>query len=392
MTAGRFDDLDLAVLGTRKSEKWHTYAADVLPAWVAEMDFPLAEPIERVLQRAVDSWDVGYPISPRDTGLCEAFCERMQARFDWSIEPRRVEILSEVVQGMYIAVEAFSVPGEGVVVQTPIYPPFLGAVADTGRRLVEYRLPSRTPWPASKFSRPSCPRWAREGEDVLAERVAPLAHATIPFTWHGRRFLVVAGRGSFAPSCLVLLEALGPETLKERLVFWNFGHMGTVLVEPPHIVFVGWANDLGPIGKRRTPNSMATFHLDDVIDGAPDGRPVAGTSPEPDGPLTCATFAFRHFLCLSTDLDDANYTWRSLAIREGVIRSPARSVADNVLSASTRSGLEYLVDLGDGHVRVRASQAYRQDYGRRRRESPGLPDLDRHLRDLQEWVTAWRRG
>ncbi len=140
MAPNQFDDLDLAVLATRKSEKWHTYPPDILPAWVAEMDFPVAEPIHRVLQRAVDTWDVGYPIAPRDTGLREAFCERMQDRFGWAIDVQRVEILSEVVQGMYVAVEAYSESGDGVVVQTPIYPPFLGAVADTGRRLVENRL------------------------------------------------------------------------------------------------------------------------------------------------------------------------------------------------------------------------------------------------------------
>jgi cystathionine beta-lyase len=133
-------DLDLAVLQQRKSEKWHTYPPDILPAWVAEMDFPLAQPIQRVLQRALDQWDVGYPIAPRDTGLCEAFAARMDDRFGWRIDPRRVEILSEVVQGMYVAMEAYSGKGEGAVVQTPIYPPFLNAVTETGRRLIENRL------------------------------------------------------------------------------------------------------------------------------------------------------------------------------------------------------------------------------------------------------------
>jgi cystathionine beta-lyase len=136
----QLDDLDLAVLRQRKSEKWHTYPPEILPAWVAEMDFPIAEPIKQVLQQAVDHWDVGYPIAPRDTGLCEAFAARMDDRFGWRIEPRRVEILSEVVQGMYVAVEAFSGKGEGVVVQTPIYPPFLKSVSETGRRLAENRL------------------------------------------------------------------------------------------------------------------------------------------------------------------------------------------------------------------------------------------------------------
>ena len=90
-------DLDLATLKTRLSEKWNTYPSDIHPAWVAEMDFRLAEPIRRVLERAVDLSDIGYPIAPHETGLREAFCDRMQRLYDWPLEPRRVEILTDVV-------------------------------------------------------------------------------------------------------------------------------------------------------------------------------------------------------------------------------------------------------------------------------------------------------
>ncbi len=134
------DELDLESLRARRSEKWHTYPADVLPAWVAEMDFPIAAPIRAELERFTRSSDVGYPLAPDETGLADAFCERMAERFDWQIRPGEVEILSEVVQGLYLALEAFSAPGDGVVVQTPIYPPFLGSIRDTGRRLIENRM------------------------------------------------------------------------------------------------------------------------------------------------------------------------------------------------------------------------------------------------------------
>lgn len=136
----RLEELDIRTLRTRRSQKWHTYPADVLPAWVAEMDFPIAAPIQAELRRFTETADAGYPIGLRETGLAELFCERMSERFDWSCEPSRVEILSEVVQGMYLALEAYSEPGQGVLVQTPIYPPFLGSVRETGRRLVENRM------------------------------------------------------------------------------------------------------------------------------------------------------------------------------------------------------------------------------------------------------------
>lgn len=138
----KLDGLDVELLASRKSEKWHEHPPDVLPAWVAEMDFPLAEPIRRVLQQAIDRWDVGYPVEPRQTGLCEAFAERMDSHFGWRVDPKRVEIITEVVQGLYVALEAYASPGEGALVQTPIYPPFLSAVEETGRRLVEGRLVS----------------------------------------------------------------------------------------------------------------------------------------------------------------------------------------------------------------------------------------------------------
>lgn len=136
----RLDDLDLRRLEQRRSEKWHAYPRGVLPAWVAEMDYPIAAAIERELRRFVANSDVGYPIGLRQSGVAEAFAERMSERFDWTIEPERVELLSEVVQGLYLCVEAFSRAGDGAIVQTPIYPPFLNAVKELDRRLVENRL------------------------------------------------------------------------------------------------------------------------------------------------------------------------------------------------------------------------------------------------------------
>ncbi len=123
-----------------RGEKWTTYPDDVLPLWVADMDFPIAEPIRRVLRFAVERSDLGYPIHPAPTAIPDLTAERMQRLHGWSVAPERVEILSDVVQGMYTAVYQFSEPGEGVVVQTPIYPPFLGSVAKQGRRLDENPL------------------------------------------------------------------------------------------------------------------------------------------------------------------------------------------------------------------------------------------------------------
>jgi cysteine-S-conjugate beta-lyase len=134
------DGLELARLYRRHGEKWAVYPDDVLPAWVAEMDFPLAAPVRRVVQEALDRDDLGYPLYPRPSALPGVFAERMEQRFGWRVDPSRIELLTDVVQGIYVALLQFSAPGGGVVVQTPVYPPFLQAVAETGRRLVENPL------------------------------------------------------------------------------------------------------------------------------------------------------------------------------------------------------------------------------------------------------------
>jgi cystathionine beta-lyase len=132
--------LDLARLRRRRGEKWRLYPPDVLPAWVAEMDFPLAAPIRRAVEEALAADDLGYPVNPRPQDLPSVFAARMAERFGWRIDPQRVEVLTDVVQGIYVALDRFAAPGQGVVVQTPVYPPFLHAVRDTGRRLVENPL------------------------------------------------------------------------------------------------------------------------------------------------------------------------------------------------------------------------------------------------------------
>jgi cysteine-S-conjugate beta-lyase len=133
------DRLDIAQLRARRGEKWRQYPADVLPAWVAEMDYPIAQPIRAAVEGALALEDLGYPLEP-PAALPEAFAERMAARFGWRIDPQRVEVLSEVVQGIYVALDRLTAPGDGVVVQTPVYPPFLRAVREMERRMVENPL------------------------------------------------------------------------------------------------------------------------------------------------------------------------------------------------------------------------------------------------------------
>jgi cystathionine beta-lyase len=134
------DSLSAAELRGSSRIKWRLFGEDVLPAWVADMDFPVAPPVHRVLGDLVGRHDLGYhhvPLSPRLRG---ALVARMAERFSWQVEPHRIVPLVNVVQGLDASVLLHSRPDDGVVVQVPIYPPFLAAVLASGRRLIESPL------------------------------------------------------------------------------------------------------------------------------------------------------------------------------------------------------------------------------------------------------------
>ncbi len=145
MDRADLESLTVEQLRNHAGEKWRRYPADVLPAWVAELDYPVAEPVARVVREALRDHDFGYPLDAARTGLPEAFCERMERRFGWVPEREHVVVLSDVVQGVYMALDTLAAADEGVVIQTPIYPPFLHAVRDTGRGLVANPLAREGP-------------------------------------------------------------------------------------------------------------------------------------------------------------------------------------------------------------------------------------------------------
>ena len=76
----RLEQLSEAVLRQRTGEKWHEHPPDVLALWVADMDYPVAEPIRRRLQRALDVGDTGYPLHPKPTHAARALRRARRAR------------------------------------------------------------------------------------------------------------------------------------------------------------------------------------------------------------------------------------------------------------------------------------------------------------------------
>ena len=129
-----------AEMSARGGGKWRRYPPDVLPAFVADTDFKVAPAVQAALQRFVDSQDYGYGLPDDLDALYSAFARWMMHRHGWEVDPKSTLALADVVQGIVAAMVAYSDAGEGVLVQTPAYPPFLRTVASTGRVLVENPL------------------------------------------------------------------------------------------------------------------------------------------------------------------------------------------------------------------------------------------------------------
>nr|WP_289073818.1 PatB family C-S lyase [uncultured Halomonas sp.] len=117
--------------GQYASQKWHRYAADVLPLWVADMDFHSPPAVIDALQRRVAHGVYGYGEVPAT--LTEALCQWSAHHYAWSIEPEWQQWLPGVVPALHFAAMALTQPGEGVLTIAPIYPPFLAVAERTGR-------------------------------------------------------------------------------------------------------------------------------------------------------------------------------------------------------------------------------------------------------------------
>src|SRR5215472_7684688 len=108
-------ELSYDTLRGRRGAKWNLYPKDVIPAWVADMDFRVPEPVREAMQRLVDDSDFGYPWRTGDDTLATTFEERMRDRFGWEIDTQRVRTVTELVQCMFATALAFSEPGDGIV-------------------------------------------------------------------------------------------------------------------------------------------------------------------------------------------------------------------------------------------------------------------------------------
>ncbi len=127
-------DLDLDVLRQRTSMKWTRFEPDVLPLWVAEMDLLSPPGVMKAMQHVLEIGDLGYP---GYESLPRAFAAFADTTWGLTLDAAKLMPCADVVSGMAVLVDAFTPPGSGIVINSPIYPPFRGSGAVGERHLVE---------------------------------------------------------------------------------------------------------------------------------------------------------------------------------------------------------------------------------------------------------------
>ena len=120
------------------SVKWNVYDEDVLPMWLADMDFRAPESVIQALHDRIDHGIFGYGCPPE--GLHEAIRQHLADYHGWSIQTDDVEFVSGIVTGFTHAIYSLTEPGDRVLIQTPLYPPILKAPDATGRICVDNPL------------------------------------------------------------------------------------------------------------------------------------------------------------------------------------------------------------------------------------------------------------
>ncbi len=124
-----------------ESLKWRSYDEDVLPLWVADMDFRAPEPVIRALRERVEHGVFGYGVPPAE--LRQVIVEWLQRQHNWCVSPDALVFLPGVVTGFNLVCQAMASPGDGVLIQTPVYPPILRAPANAGLTRDEMELTRR---------------------------------------------------------------------------------------------------------------------------------------------------------------------------------------------------------------------------------------------------------
>ncbi len=132
------------------SQKWQKYAGkDILPLWVADMDFRSSPAILAALHERVEQGIFGYARPTAST--VSAVTDALAARYDWIINPAWIVWLPGLVCGLNVTAQAFAQPGEEILTLTPVYPPFMTAPKNSGRVSVTVPFVLNTTGPSAHW-------------------------------------------------------------------------------------------------------------------------------------------------------------------------------------------------------------------------------------------------
>ncbi|MEO6794628.1 MAG: MalY/PatB family protein [Mycobacterium sp.] len=131
-----FDVLTETRLRARNTIKWNHFGPDVLPLWIAEMDFPTAPPVLDAVRSCVANEEFGYP--PLDSDVLPVAAARWCAhRYGWPARPEWVRVVPDVLKGMEVVIGFLTRPESPVVLPVPAYMPFFDLLQVSGRQRVE---------------------------------------------------------------------------------------------------------------------------------------------------------------------------------------------------------------------------------------------------------------
>ncbi len=117
------------------SEKWDIYKGrDVIPMWVADMDFKSPLPVINALKKRAEHGVFGYTDEPDE--LFDAIVKRMKRLYNWKIEKQWIALLPGLVSGINAVSRAFGLKNDEIITTVPVYPPFLSAPENSGKKLI----------------------------------------------------------------------------------------------------------------------------------------------------------------------------------------------------------------------------------------------------------------
>ncbi len=205
------------------SNKWRKYGPDVLPLWVADMDFPSPEPVVRALRERVEHAVFGYGYGVETvTELQEVFADRLATLYGWRVSAEAVVLVPGVIPGFNVAARTLAAAGDGLLLTLPLYPPLLRVPGNVGLTM-----------DAADLVRAADGRYEVDG-DALARAVTPRTrafilcnpHNPVGRVWRTEELL------RMAELCLARDVAIIADEIHCDLVFSGHRHVPIAALDP----------------------------------------------------------------------------------------------------------------------------------------------------------------